>query len=553
MNNLSVPYLNKIQSFAHFIQSDAEVNEEIWYPITSVRIPQNENAEKINRQRSAWHFLTLGIPFLFEALSLFFSGITHRETMDVSLRVRFKYERLPLNKMVDFLKFQEFNETTSKPLNKAATDKAIQKMLRLINRIEAAKMNGSDQEVLDCQYQLNAVGNMLKKNSVRNTRKDFNEADWKVVDQIDFELAYEYFESLTDLFNSDWMTFSYLQKELSKDLGIDYQESVIAESLALSLAYIEDLEGKTLVLPVWDQTTVQYVSKPFTIKLMTLGDALPCYILENPDPCINPWFIVRGTQPYISVSPNNKEYRSGGLESLLADSLDPECISRNVINKALVSRPIVSQNGFYVQKESLSDVFRNWKQQGKRVNFSGHSLGGTIVNALAVEFYDQIKTAYAFSGAGVSRETADKWDILNQTYPSLSLESKLINFDYEGDIVPSGGRRLIGTHLAIESLVHIGPNGIYDCHVRSHLNHDFKIQKIDVNKETHKWARVFCEYLRIITGKCFRLLLWVFSNKYLPEWWKNRKVYREKADWERSLRGATSHLCVPSQQLFQPI
>lgn len=539
MSSLTIPYFDKIQAFAHFItpESASSQDEIPWRPIISVKTDTNQKQIQNNRQRTTWHFLTLGIPLMIEALSVFWSGLIHRETVDLPLRVRFKFDRLPQDKIGQLIRFHQFNQISCRPLNKAAENKALALMTQLINRLEKAKNESNLQEQQECRGRLNSLRSVLEKQfTAKMSRSDFNEEDWAIADQIDYELAYDYFAELTDLFNTDWMSSSNLRRELKADLGIDYQESVMAENLALSLSYIEGLDGKTISLPVYDKTLGKFLSVAYTIKLTTIGDSLPCYILESTDPQINPWMIVRGTQPYIGVSVNNKEYRMGGLESLLADSIDPECISRNVINKALTCRPIVNQNGTFIQKESLSDIFRKWKQEGKQVKLSGHSLGGTLVNALTVEFYDQIKKSYAFSGAGVSIETAQRWEMLNQKHPALALDKKLINFDYEGDIIPAGGRRLIGTHLAIEPLVQLGPSGIYDCHVRSHLNHDFQIQKIDVKKETSKLVRVFCERLRIVTGKCFLLLLWFFSNKYMPDWWKNRNVYRERAAFERDIR-----------------
>lgn len=543
MSAISLPYLDKFQLFKEFIQFNEAPEGEKKRPIISVKanIQKAQEIQNVNFQRTTWHFLTLGIPLLIDSLSLFCSGLIHRETLDFPLRVRFKYERLPLDKVGQLMRFHQFNQISSKALNEAAENKASQQMLKLTNQLEQAKRLGHSQEVDECHAKLNALKSVLDKNAIaRMTRNDFNEADWKVADAIDFELTQDYFEELTDLFNANWVASSGIKAKLKADLGIDYQEAVVAESLALSLAYIEGIEGKTISLPVYDEAKKKYLPAVFTIRQTTVGDSLPCYLLESDNPRVSPWMIVRGTQPYIRISLNNKEYRQGGLESILADSLDPDCISRNVINKALSNRPVIEQNGQFIQKESLSDIFRKWKLAGKSVNLSGHSLGGTIVNALAVEFYDQIQTAYAFSGAGVSYKTAERWGELNELYPELNLPSRLLNFDYEGDIVPSGGRRLIGTHLAITALLQLGPSGIYDCHVRSHLNHDFQIQKIDVAKETHKLARVFCERLRIITGKCFYLLLWLFNSKYIPDWWKNRKIYRQRADCERDIR---IHLC----------
>lgn len=536
---ISSPNFDTFDSFKDFILLEelAVPEEKKWRPIISVK-GNNQKIYSIqnqNRKRTAWHFLTLGIPLLIESLSIFFSSLLHRETLELPVKVSFKKDRLPLDEVAQLVRFQQFNQVSSRPLNESARNKGLQLMLRLVNEIEEAQSNGDSLRVLECRIKLNALTVVLEKNeNSRMTRNGLNESDWEIVDQIDFELIQDYFMELTSIFNTEWMSASGIHRELKRGYGINYLEAVVAESLALSFAYIEGLKDTTISLPVFDQQLGKFHLVPFNVKLTTVGDALPCYILEGEDPQMTPWIVVRGSQPCIGISSKNKEYRQGALESILTDALDPQCISGNVINKALISRPIIDNHGELLQTESLSDIFRKWHRQGKSVNLSGHSLGGTIVNALAVEFYDQINTAYAFSAAGVSHHNADRWIELNRLYPDLNLNAKLINFDYEGDIVPSGGRRLIGNHLAIE--VQGGGRGIYDTHLQHHLNQNFQIQKVDITKETHNLTRLFCERLRILVGRCFHLLLWLFGKEYVPDWWKNRKVYREGADFERAIR-----------------
>ncbi|HEV8050858.1 MAG TPA: hypothetical protein VGP47_00070 [Parachlamydiaceae bacterium] len=541
MNPTSLTNLNdgRVCDYSSLPKSVKSQGETAWRPIVSIKAIAEEIKILHNQglQRTAWNFLTLGIPLLFDSLSLFFSGLIHRETFGSPLKVRFKYERLPSDKVTQLVKFNYFNQVSSKPLNDAVANRCLNHMLRLINKLDEAKTKGDCYDISECQLKLNALKAILEKNScLRGTRGIFNECDWKIADEIEFELTQEYFGELTDLFNTEWFSTCGLQERLSSDFGMNYHESVIAESLALALAYIEGLVGKTISLPIFDKALGKYQSVVFTIRSTNLGDTLPCYILECEDHGINPWMVIRGTQGFLGVTADKKEFRQGGLESVLNDSLDPDCVSKNVINKALVCRPIVKENGVFVQKDSLADIFRKWKMEGRNVNLAGHSLGGTLVNSLTVEFYDQINSAYAFSGAGVSYKTGKKWDKLNHLYPEMDLENKLINFDYDNDLIPSGGRRPIGKHLAITALLQIGPQGISDYHGRSHLNSDFQIQKVDVFKEMHKWTRICCERFRIITGKCFHILLYFFGNKYVPDWWKNRKVYHERAKLERKIR-----------------
>lgn len=502
-------------------------------PRSQAEILENEIA-KDNQRRSFWHFLTLGIPQLIETLSIVFSGIVHRETQGHFYNVTFKAHRLFGQDAMNLHQFQNFNKFGRRPLKQAELNKILQCVNRLINKIDEAKAEGNDALVDQRMEELKPYQQILTKtHDSRITRNDFNENDWKVIDEISFELASEHFSNLSNLFNADWMVRSNL-KEMGAHFGFDYNEATVAESLSLALAYIEKLDGKEIRLPVFDKEAGKYIATAYKIKSAVLGDALPCYILESEKTDVPGWFIIRGTQTYTNISSEGKECRIGSLESMLADSLDPDCISRNVINKSLVKRQLVFENGSYVEKDSLSDIFRRWSEEGKRINLAGHSLGGTIANALTVEFPDQVRQAYSFSSPGVSNEMAQQWKEMIAAKPEM--QSRLLNFDYEGDIVPAGGKVLIGSHLAVQTLGEIGSNSLRDSHVRSRLNRDFQIRKVDTEAENKKFARGICEAIRIIVGTCFRFMLWTFSRQYMPDWWKNRNFYRESAALERHAR-----------------
>lgn len=527
-----------------FVSSPLKNSGFVSYILPSLSSPQdqkkgiiyytNEAQEKPQShiQRKAWSFLTMGIPAMIEAFSVFFAGITHREKSGISLVARFKGQYIRPDQLSQLNKFQRVNEGLAVSINEAERGKALQLMQRILNE---AERQGTPEDVVS--EKLKPFTALLEKCSrLKTSRHHFKEEDWKVLDLIDFELVQESFNNFVTVFNSDWMGESGLHTALQSDFGIDYYEAVLAETLSLFLGYIERLDGKQISLPIFDPSTGLYRSASYQIKQTYLGDALPCYILESEDPLAHPWFVVRGTQPYTGLNAEGKELRVGSLESILADSLDHDCISRNVINKALVSRPIVNVDGKFVQTESLSDIFRNWREQGKTVNLCGHSLGGTIVNALTVEFYDQVKGAYAFSGAGVSYEMAQRWESLVKNDTTESYKTKLVNFDYEGDFVPSGGKSLIGNHFAMTELE--GKSALYDSHVISHLNRDFQIQKVDLTKENRKLSRFFMERVRMVVGTCFRFLLQCFNSKYIPDWWKRSKEYMAYAAFERHVRKA---------------
>jgi len=517
----------KHDSFPHLNTSTGKTGVVSYHePPTDVVVNQSQT------ERTAWGFLTLGIPKLIEAFSIFLAGIVHREPQGGSMQVWFTAQHLSQDKYFRLTKFQKIDEQTSLAINPAERAKALQLMYRIIESDASSEVK---QELLKPFYDL------LERNSRQlNGRNHFLESDWKAIDLIDFELMQDGLINLITIFNASWMGLATLQADMQKVFNVDYYEAVIAENLALHLAYIEDLDDKEISVPVMDKKTGQYRLASYVIRYTRIGDALPCYLLESEDRDARPWFIVRGTQPYTGLTKEGHELRVGSLESILADSFDHECISRKVINKALVRRPIVREDGHLVQKESLSDIFHRWREEGKQAKLCGHSLGGTIVNALTVEFYDQIEKTYSFSGAGVSKETAKRWDQLSASDKDKSYYSKLTNFDYEGDFIPSGGKRLIGNHYAMTSLVNERLNSLYDSHVLTHLNRDFEIQRVDISKENHKLSRHFMERVRIIVGKCFRFLLRLFSSKSIPDWWTHSKAYNIRASFERQIRLSTA-------------
>lgn len=495
------------------------------------------NPSKANRK--AWTFLTMGIPLLIKTFSLFLKGIVHRETTGHSLQIRFNAKNIPPKFIDQIVKFQNINDRFSSAIDESERAKTFQ----IIERLRKSYEGADERQEKQLKDEIKPFLTLLEKcnakcNSRRTIRKQFTADDWKVLDLVDFELLQDFFINLTDVFNSNWMRDSGLKNAIQEDFGVDYYEAVIAENLSLSLAYLEGIDNKKINIPALDAKTGRYVPVTYTIRESRLGDALPCYVLESNEVDADPWFVVRGSQTHTGLNADGKELRKGSLESILTNSIDPECITRNVINKALVSRPIVAENGNLVQKESLSDIFRAWRKNGRLVKLCGHSLGGILVNALTVEFYDQVKSTYAFSGAGISKETARKWEILKSKDKLKSYAYKLFNFDYEGDFIPSGGRRIIGNHYAMSCIEPNHKRGFYESHISSHLNRDFQIQRVDLKAENSKFSRSFMETIRIAVGRCFRLLLQFFSKNYIPDWWAKQREYQVYAAFERSTRFA---------------
>lgn len=511
-----------------------------------VKVLQRIDHTLAQGSRRFWHFLTLGVPAIIKALSLFFESFICRIKKGPTYTFRFAPKHITPEKSLNLDAFYRFNEAVPGLLKNAEANKILQMLNILVNQREIAKCSDNPDEVATITKKMDALSCILEKNKKKGlSRKDLSAEEWTILDNVCYELAVEFFANLSNMFNTGWFHSLCFDSIMEQTFYTNYQEALIAENLALSLAYIEGLDGKILSLPVFDEGSKGYKQVNYRIQESTLGDNLPCYILESIDPSARPWVVVRGTQYYTDLSSKGKELRRGSLESILADSIDHKCIARHVINKTLLTRPkFENDKGIIVEQESLGDFFEKWHQENKQANLTGHSLGATFVNNLAVEFYDDVYKAYAFSGAGVSKKIAKRWNFLvekTRVRKELSIEAremlnaKLVNFDYEGDLIPSGGSRLIGQHLAIKKLAKRQMEKMYYCHVTPHLNNNFALSLVDITKEKKKLARWFCEELRIATGRCFRFLLTMFNSKLFPDWWVKRKVYKEAAYHHRIL------------------
>lgn len=501
-------------------RTSLNLNSEV--SLNNVRVLSSQ--QKNSTARPYWHYLTLGIPILIEKVSLFFHEAMHREIMGEAVQFSFGYKHLPKSCVNQIDLFHRYSEEVSSVLNSSQLNKAAEMVQQMNESLAKARFDNESQRLAELKKYQSIVTLINKNKNPKLSKKSINARDWKTLDMIDYEIAKDHFSNLADIFNTDWFKNLGFSQEMMYRFKIDYQEALVAESLSLALAYTEGLEGKTLALPYLDKQTGIYRSVAYTIKEFILGDALPCYIFESLEQEASPWFVIRGTRW--------SRKRVAGFESILTDTIDYKGISRKVVNKSLVYRPLKKEENGFVQKESLSDIFNRWRKENKKVILTGHSLGGTLANIVAIDFPDTFKVAYAFGAAGVSQKTDFRYQRIRE-----KVHDKLINFDFEGDIIPSGGHCLIGRHLSIKAIR--GANqpsiGVYDLHMRSHLNQDFQMQHIDITKENNKFARVFFEKIRAFAGCCLRGLLYVFGRKYLPDWWKNRKVYKQQANIQRSI------------------
>lgn len=302
------------------------------------------------------------------------------------------------------------------------------------------------------------------------TRQDFDQNAWQALDRVNFALTAEHLEGLCELFNK-----SYHVSEQDFDL----REPLVAETLAKALTYTEDLDGKTLKVPV-KNADGKYELKEFTISKVLIGDKLPCYVLRCEGQ--TPWIVPRGTE-IATQKTGDVEHREGAMESILADC-DPDGIGY----KALESLDV---------DELFGDT---------PVLIAGHSLGGLIANELAARYPDKVEHAYGFSAPGISQKTFDK-------IGDVPLKNKITNFQVEGDLVPSAGRRLVGTNYAVRS-------DAKDA-IHAHLEHNLNRRTvtctlIDTDKENDKLLRRVSESTRKNVGAVVLKVSVLF--KKAPSW-----------------------------------
>lgn len=523
------------------------------YILTNKQAFSPANKQEVHRSHykgRKWNILSLGIPYLAHKVKVFLERFIHREKAGIGINVAFNLNSLTQEENERLNKYCQFYEILKTPL------KCIQREMAIKMHHEAAQKKEQSEKVKDTaqvQYydtRINVLKNLLALDVKKKaTRHDFNEADWNMIDEIDYAILQEHFARLNSFFNAEWYQSMPHHNKLKRGFNIDYRESIIAEILAFTVAYVQNLDGKTLNLPIYDHEKEIFRLVPYTLTAATLGDNLPYYILESDDPMAQTWVAVRGTQRFRKLARKDVEVRMGSTESIISDILDPKCLARHIINKALVARPIVNkdaekQNAKYQQKESLEDIFMKLKASNKRIVLVGHSLGGTIVNTLGAEFAEigiEQFVVYGFSAPGVSKQIADKWNGLlkknataDKNAASIPLP-KIINFDHHGDLVPALGKFLIGDHFAVEALSTAYEKGLYKSHVQRHLWNNCDIHQVDIVKENNKLERKIADFFRIIIGKLVQAIMVISKSKF-PDWWIRKNFYKAQAKLVRKIR-----------------
>jgi hypothetical protein len=352
---------------------------------------------------------------------------------------------------------------------------------------------------------------LIAKSMIPNgTRFDYDKDEWEALDSVNFELTQEHFQTLESLLNSPF--FNQISDNMRETFQIDFRESLIAEVLSKSLAYIEGLEGRTILIPTFlnEDPEKPYQMIEYTIQLIKLGDNLPAYILEprNAPKAAKPWLVVRGTD----VVPF-KQVRMASEEAVMADFISNKGISPHVILKSL-SQPVR-------EGQSLTDIFDRWEDG--TVNLAGHSLGGYLVNDIAIRFANKVNHAYGFSAPAVGKKLGRKW---RQLLESQQIKKEqIVNYDIEGDIVASSGRAdgLVGLRIAITLASPPSKDDPLHSHLRHNLNIPFIAQEVDCESED-KFSRDLLEKILFLSRRIIKLV--AYLSQQVPDWELNRDRYK---------------------------
>lgn len=352
----------------------------------------------------------------------------------------------------------------------------------------------------------------------RATRHDFNLKEWQALDLVNFTLIQDYLINLNQLFQTDYLEL--FKNNIQVQFDVDYQEALIAETLAKSLAYLMGMEGKEIQLPVLENNSSRLVS--YTIDKIHLGDSLPCYILKSQDLQAKPWIVIRGTEVILGEE-KGQELRQGAFESILADTIDRSGLSTDIVTKSSLKSDLESN------VKNLETEISKFIHAKQKINLTGHSLGGYLVNDIAIRFAPHIHTAYGFSAPSVGQELGNSY---KQKIASGVLQAhQIVNFDVEGDPIASAGHGegLVGLRIAVQPILHFNrKESPIHCHLQHNLKGHFKLQQVDIEKESKKLSRRVATATRAIVGKI--VLIWVqtFYQEQLPDWWKNRYHYRQQ-------------------------
>lgn len=274
--------------------------------------------------------------------------------------------------------------------------------------------------------------------------------------------------------NLDIDKFGKIQRFLEnipQEVSSEQRQECVAEVLSKVLAYISPQAMESSIkIPDANGKLVEYQISKKWFK----DSNLPYFLFTAPveEKNAKAWLVIRGTDANIVGKSVTEEERASALKSIMADFVSKQGLATMPINNTISS-------------------IKEFLDQNPECQLTGHSLGG-IIQHLAVKAASEgcsIGTVYAFNAPGVSKETKDLYDGL-ENKPTIKC------YDKKGDFIPSAGRYLIGDHYRV-----IQGNSRSDvAHRELDFNKKCTLQLIDNDQEEGKFTRKIAENLRVLAG-----------------------------------------------------
>ncbi len=349
---------------------------------------------------------------------------------------------------------------------------------------------------------------------------DLSTEESKLLNVLNFRAIQDHLKNVTEILNDEKFQISIYSQEVK---NYNYKNAIIAEILAKCLAYLDNLEGQSIDIPVEIEGKMKLVS--YQIEKDYLGDKLPYYVLQPiPDRIHNHhqyatpeevqqyakiWIDIRGTA-FIK-----KEGKEGVEESIAADFKDEKGVS---------ALPVWQKSG-----ELLIKLTKLSKGINKNIQITGHSLGGTLAQVMSVIFHPFIYQTFAFNSPGVDEQIYQ----LYEKNLNLDEQKSISVFHRHGDFISSASPKRIGQNYEFQLIgKNKESNNAFIKHLEMVLTAPHHAREVDLKKDERNTFRRFSEWSRRnILSKAVYLII----GQKTFSWLERRKELRTFAD--RYLKG----------------
>jgi hypothetical protein len=360
----------------------------------------------------------------------------------------------------------------------------------------------------------------VKYLSFQYTLAELSVEERTALDEVNFQATQRYLNDIVPVLNDPASGINQHAQQAKTYQAYHYKNALVAEILSKSLAYNGHINDKEIAIPVDIGGTMKLVN--YKIQQKYLGNQLPFYVLtplltsssttsQNPlnmatleeiEQYAQPWVVIRGTEPLL------EQDKEGAKESIAADVKD---------SKGVSALPI-----WHRYDELLVFLANTYDQpKPKKFNITGHSLGGTLAQAMAVIYNPLVDQTFAFNSPGVDEDIHNYAKQLDK-----QVQDKIVVFHRAGDIVSSASPKRIGQNFEISNVAEKEQNDAFVKHSDMMLNTPHRQRRVDIQKDEKNWMRRFSDWnRRHILSKVSHLV--VDANTF--GWFKNRHQLRDFA------------------------